>query len=470
MNIRSLRFKLGWNHGLIISVVFVCIGLIRYQTVSYRARSSFDQDLQSDAGLLASHLKPGSNGIEVDDNGLPVHETLTLESLRRYFVVTDTRGNVLGQNTMGRYIEEMVSRKALDKILRQKGGFGQAVAADGTIFRFVNLPLSADDGLSSLVLHVGRPMDALQTTMEEYYLNYVISVPLILFISVLVGWFLAGRALRPFEYVTQTAKQITSKNLNTQIFTKSTEVEIQELVQSFNAMAARLNRSFQQIRKFNADVAHELRTPLSIMQGENEIALRSKSLPEEIRSVLSSNLEELGRLTRIVNDLLTLSEAEAGHQVIVKRPINLKPLLQDLVEQMRVLAMDRNIQIEFVNPPNALIQGDALWIRRAFLNLLDNAIKYSKEQSKIVVEGLVDDHTVRLWIQDSGIGIPAEDIPYIFDRLYRADPARSKVTPGSGLGLALVKWIVEAHDGEIKVSSHPDRGSNFEVVFPLLAA
>jgi signal transduction histidine kinase len=220
--------------------------------------------------------------------------------------------------------------------------------------------------------------------------------------------------------ITLSNQQITSENLNTQIVTRRKEDEIQRLVDSFNAMVSRLDRSFQEMRKFNADVAHELRTPLTIMQGENEIALRSASLSEDVRSVLASNLEELERLTRIVNDLLVFAEAQAGAQMLVKKPINLRALLDAVVDHIRLLATDRYIEIDLGAIPQVMIEGDELWIRRAFLNLLDNAIKYSPDGGKVQVSAQVEDDMVRLGVRDHGIGIFSEDIPRIFDRLYRA--------------------------------------------------
>ncbi len=309
-------------------------------------------------------------------------------------------------------------------------------------------------------------MEVQKGILREYLVLYLYSVPMILVISVVVGWFLAGRALKPFEEITRTAEKITYENLNTQIYTKRKEEEIQRLVQAFNAMVKRLDKSFRQMRKFNADAAHELRTPLAILQGETEIALRSSSLPEEIRLVLSSNLEELDRLARIVNDLLTLSEAESGIQVLIKEPVDLKGLVEDLVDQMRLLASDRNLRIEMRSVPELWIDADKLWIRRAIVNLLHNAIKYSKDGGKIKISASMENSTVKLGIRDYGIGILPQDLPHIFDRLYRADPARSRDSGGVGLGLALVKWIIEAHNGSIRVESVVEQGSVFEIFLP----
>jgi two-component system phosphate regulon sensor histidine kinase PhoR len=149
--------------------------------------------------------------------------------------------------------------------------------------------------------------------------------------------------------------------------------------------------------------------------------------------------------------------------------LNLKPLLEDLVEQMRLLADERGIRIEMTQAQDAWIRGDDLWMRRAFLNLLDNAIKYSKDGGHIKAWVRVEGASVQAGLRDEGIGIPAADLPHIFDRMYRSDPARSRRTGGTGLGLALVKWIVDAHRGQIHVESRLDQGSTFEIRLPLLS-
>ncbi|HYK88627.1 MAG TPA: heavy metal sensor histidine kinase [Acidobacteriota bacterium] len=465
MNPRSLRFKLSWMHGLVISLVILFIGFVRYNTVSYRSSRSFDDSLLNDAQFLASHFRLRADGSWVLEASSP-GDKLSLEELRSNLIVTDSAGNVIRPDLHDHYMQGFISSGGLRGTLKQGSGFGLTLAAGGDTYRFVNL-IAPDSG-KEVILHLCRSMESLRGVLNEYFYIYLFSVPVILAISVPVGWYLAGRALKPFEEVATIAEQITSENLNTQITTKRNEQEVRRLVLAFNSMVKRLNESFQQMRKFNADAAHELRTPLSILQGENEIALRSAGLPEEIHSVLASNLEELQRLTRIVNDMLILAEADAGSQVLARKPNNLRPMLEDLVEQMGVLAEDRSIEFDLAEIKDVVIDADPLWLRRAFLNLLDNAIKYSKDSGRIEVRTVLRDGWVDISIRDEGIGIAPHDLPHIFDRLYRADPARSRSSGGVGLGLALVKWIIEAHRGHIRVKSIVDRGTTFKISLPTL--
>jgi heavy metal sensor kinase len=465
VNVRTLRFKLSLTNGLFISIFFVLFGWVRYQTFAYRAERSFEGSLANQANFFAANIRPTPDGFDFKPSVAPA-DAMVLDTIRPFFVLTDLNGHVIREELYGYYIRRMLKEKDLENVLHHQSGFSDAEAYGGRKFRFINKVMPSDQG-QIVVLHLGRALDQLTEILDEYMRIYLWSVPLVLVVAGGVGWFLAVHALSPFEEVARTAEQITSAKLNTQIEIPHKEEEVQRLVQSFNAMVARLSQSFDQMRRFNADVAHELRTPLAILQGESEIALRSESLPEDIRTVLISNLEELGRLTRIVNDILMLSEVEAGAHVLVTEPINLKPLVVDLADQMQVLALERNLEIQVHDLPDAIVEADELWMRRAILNLLDNAIKYSREGGRIQIAMAHEAGKVRISIRDEGIGISKQDQPYIFDRLFRADPARRRSSGGSGLGLALVKWVVEAHHGKVSVASAPDQGAEFQLELPL---
>lgn len=462
----TLRFKLSWTHGIAMSCVLACVGLVSYFLISYRAQRAFNQDLLLDAGLFISCLTVGENGFAISSEGRTPPELLTLDEFGSYFVITDSSGEVVFRDLYSKYTREMLRRGELDPVLRHQSGFFRLSALDGSRIRFVTIAANTAPDSRRFYVHLGRSTEQLDAVLDESLSLFIFSIPLIMVAPILIGWFLAGRALKPFEEVANAAEALTSSNLNNPIEIDYKEREIQCLVQSFNSMMARLNLSFQQMRQFNSDVAHELRTPLAILQGENEVALRSTSLTDDVRAVLASNLEELERLTRVVNDLLTLAGADAGTEVLRRRPVSLGALLKELIEEMGPLVEDRKLRIDCQGLPDLKILADELWIRRALLNLIDNAIKYSRPGGLIEIWLKQAGAMIRVGIRDHGIGIEPVDLPRIFDRLYRADPARTRTIGGSGLGLSIVKWIVEAHHGRINVVSRPDEGTTIEIEFP----
>ncbi len=471
VRMHSLRFKLSCTNAILISLVFMGLGLVRYRTVSYRVHRNFDERLLADARLLVASFQVGPAGrISRVPPSAPAGAPSATASTQPPFVITDRAGRLVARDLYDRYMLELMPTGIFERKLSAYSGFSNLTAPDSRTLRFVSIPIVAGQNPSEFTLHVGRPLDSLRAVLNEYWLIYFYSLPLILFASAGVSWLLVGRALRPFKYVAAAATRTTSENLHRRLEIPYTESEVAGLVTAFNEMVERLNRSFEQMRRFNADTAHELRTPLAVLLAQTELALRSPGLPEETRALLSSNLEELDRMICFVNEILTLSEAEAGAYKLAPKPINLRSVVRETVEGVSLLAQERGVRLEIEDGADVWLEADVLWIRRAILNVLDNAIKYSHEGGTVQVRVHERDGSAVFRITDQGIGISSRDLPLIFDRLYRADHARSRTGGGSGLGLSLVKWIVEAHHGKIHVSSHPEQGTDFEVELPLVAS
>jgi len=322
--------------------------------------------------------------------------------------------------------------------------------------------------------------DALNTLL----IILIIAVPLALLVASLGGQFLANKALKPVDHITQTARMITSQNLNQRINPPKVKDEISRLVETLNEMISRLDRSFRQVKQFSTDASHELKTPLTILKGEVEVALRKERVPYEYEQILKSNLEEINRMSQIVEDLLLLSKADSGEIRLNKEDMNLNEVLNEVVAHVNVLAQSKNLRIETSNHHEEIhIFGDPLRIRELFLNLIENGIKYTEEGGSIhilltkdtlVQDGKQSDRAqgeqaefVKIIVSDTGIGIAKEDQERIFDRFFRVDKARSREQGGSGLGLSICKWIVKAHRGEIEVESELGKGSSFIVKLPI---
>jgi heavy metal sensor kinase len=246
--------------------------------------------------------------------------------------------------------------------------------------------------------------------------------------------------------------------------------ELGRLAATFNRMIARLQAAFERQRQFTADASHELRTPLAVMRGDIEIALRRERSSEDYRSVLTSNLEEIIRLSRLVEDLLMLARADAGQTVLQREPMDLAQLCAQVVEYLAPLAEVNEQRLIYIPPETTplSVHGDAQRLKQMLLNLLDNALKYTPAHGTIRLQLTPEDQQAQLRVSDTGRGIPADDLPHIFDRFFRHSRSTSdKTVQGFGLGLSIVKWIVDAHGGKIVAASTPGQGTTFTVKLPL---
>lgn len=298
-----------------------------------------------------------------------------------------------------------------------------------------------------------------------------VSVPVALFLTGLGGYFLARKSLAPVARMSERAATISAGNLYERLPVGNEKDELGKLAAIFNELLLRLENSFQQQRRFMADASHELRTPLAIVRGESEVALsKDDRAAGELRESLAIVHDESRRLTKIVEDLFTLARADAGQFGVKFGKIYLDELLADCVRAVNVLAKKRNITLELTLPAEMPFWGDDQLLRRLFINLLDNAIKYNYPGGKVIISGATDSSTCMILITDTGIGIDAGEKEKIFERFYRTDLARSRseetITSGSGLGLSISRWIAEQHHGTIEIVSSGESGSVFAVSLP----
>jgi two-component system OmpR family sensor kinase len=319
----------------------------------------------------------------------------------------------------------------------------------------------------SMSIYVAYPLAELTDALDNLFSIFLILIPIALAVSVGGGWFLAYTSLRPVDEITKTAREISAHNLEKRIPPRLVDDEISRLISTFNEMIERLGYSFSQIKQFSIDASHELRTPLTIMRGEVELALRSTKTEEEYRQVLVSNLEEILRLASIIDNLLTLSKADVNKTEVTLERVDMKSLIAELYEDSEIIAMKKEIRVSLAKNESAEIIGDNIRLRQLFLNLLDNAIKYTPERGAVVLSSMRENGFVKVSVKDTGIGIPVEVQGKIFDRFYRVDKGRSREMGGSGLGLSIVKWIAGLHHGRVEVDSSPGKGSTFTVYLPL---
>jgi heavy metal sensor kinase len=268
------------------------------------------------------------------------------------------------------------------------------------------------------------------------------------------------------DQLRRLTEEISAERLNRRLPIANPTDEMGRLTKTINAMIARLERSFAEIRRFTADASHELRTPLTAIRTETEVALGKSLTTTDYHFLLGSILEECQRLTRLTDQLLTLCREDAGKMPPLREPVDLTRLVEVVVETMRPLAEVKRLQIDTAGNGPLRIHGDATRLRQVFYNLLDNAIKYTPEGGKIEIQLGKSNHAAVVRLRDTGIGIAPEHLPHVFDRFYRVDKARSREEGGTGLGLSIVQSIVTAHGGRIEMSSSPGQGTICTVILP----
>ena len=302
--------------------------------------------------------------------------------------------------------------------------------------------------------------------LRKILLVLVVGFPPIVVLAGVGGYVLARRALQPIDHLGAEARRINAERLHARLSVPNKRDEIGRLAAVINDTWARLESSFQQLRRFTADASHELRTPLSVILGIGEMNLRETRTPAEYKDAMGSMLEEVDRLTRVVDSLLQLSRGDAGTVKLSREAVDLGQLTRDVVGSLSILAEERQQRVHVDAADNVLIFADRLVLRDAITRVIDNAIKYSPHQPTIDVRVHRDGDHAELSVVDEGPGIPPEHRERILDRFYRIDEGRSRELGGTGLGLAIARWAVETHGGHISVDG-TGRGSVFRVVVPL---
>jgi heavy metal sensor kinase len=316
------------------------------------------------------------------------------------------------------------------------------------------------------LVQVAMPLESAEAARSQFIFILLGLTPLALGGAAAGGWFLARRALTPVDTMVEAARKIEAEDLSLRLTTMDSHDELDRLAAVLNDMLARLERSFTAVRHFSADAAHELRTPLTILKGEIEVTLQASRSEEEYRQILTSCLEEVDRLSALVQDLLFLARSDSGNVTVTDTPVDLSAIFTEVTQPLRALAESASLTLTAPSPLPLWVNGNASMLFRLIFNLGENAIKYTPAGGTVALQLTQDGSTAVLQVQDTGPGIPPADQARIFDRFYRGDPARSR--GGTGLGLALVRSIVSLHKGQIAVDSEVDKGTCFRVTLPLM--
>ena len=462
MRQRSIRTRLTLWYTSLLAMTFVILGLIAYGLVSYTLHKETDSALRSVANALAERNEARTQ---------PAFPPEVDEIFRRFF----------GFPPMGPYFEWLNPQKeqgpeepnappltpqARQNALRGLATFETFKGLQPYPVRVLTWPV-VSSGRVVAIVRVGMSEMGLEKTMSTFLLIMAALFPLALALAGGGGWFLAHRALLPVDRMTQAARKIGAGQLHARLEIAGAHDELDRLAETLNEMLSRLEAAFTEMRQFTADASHELQTPLTILRGEVEIALRSERSPEEYVEVMKSALEEIERISLLVEGLLLLARSDAGVLKMDRKPLDLMMLVEDALGRLDHLARARSVALSLGPVEPLEVQGDFGHLRRLVFNLADNAIKYTPPGGTIKVSIERSGYWACLAVQDTGIGIPIEEQQKVFQRFYRSAEARSGGQGGSGLGLAIVKSIAEGHGGRVEVESAPGKGSTFRVYLPL---
>ncbi len=460
-----LRLRLTLWYGSVLALVLFIFSTVLYLITARNLRDSVDQSLEETAAAAVRSLEERGFLPLIDEEEL-MSQFPELARIDKFFQIFSPSGTITIRSPNVKQHELPLSRQALEVAFSGQTIFESAKYPKEPPLRLISVPIIYRGNLLYIV-QVGTSMESVEQTLNRLLLVLLVTIPIALAVSLAGGWFLSGRALRPVDAITLAAQRIAGGDLTQRLNVPASADEIGRLAGTFNDMIARLETSFRQIRQFSSDASHELRTPLTVMKGETELALRRPRETGDYTIVLESNLEEIDRMTRIVDELLFLSRVDMGEVKTERLPVNLESLLEDIYRQASLLGQDQGIQVILGTMTPAVVQGDELRLRELFLNLVDNAVKYSRPGGSVEMTMTVISGFAKVSIVDHGIGIASEDLGRIFDRFYRTDDARAHTKKGTGLGLAICAWIAEAHNGRIEVHSEVNKGTTFTVTLPL---
>ncbi len=508
----SLRFRLVFWYSAIVTLTLLAFGIAAYLTVSKDLYQNLDASLERVATSLdyiigkkqketMQPLRPApvrrkktrrsqpepadsfaffrdsaplsdtmrmaradTSDIDEDPVWSAVYEHILFNPKNYYIQIADLKGRIVWRS-------ENLDTNSLPLLEVAQGNSALSMIATLNSFGSKSQNLRLYRGKTSKAfITVGYSLEEIDSTLYELFNALLIGFPMVLLISTLGGFILARISLKPIDDLATSAREITASNLSNRLPEPKTNDEVARLTHTLNEMIARLEASFSQIKQFTADVSHELRTPLAILTGELEVALRSDKTTEEYQTLLISALEEVGRLSKVVRTLLDLSRAETGQVRIDHEHVNLSAMLDELSEDAMILAEEKSVSVGSMIEPGIMIDGDSVRLHQALLNILDNAIKYTPEGGDILMRLVKEGDRAIFRLSDTGVGIAPEHLPHIFDRFYRADQARSQDIQGNGLGLSIVKWIIEAHEGTIRAESTQGKGTMITIVLPILEA
>jgi len=453
-----VRFAL-WTAGLLLAVLTL-FGIFVYLRMAQSLADSVDNALRLALSQVAAEVNvQNGNLVSVDDFIEDMLNTPLWEQGFSFRVLNSAGQTIQEYGPYRSLPQPQVNFTAPDR----PGVF--TIFTDSATQHPVRLYTApaVEDNQAVGTIQVAQNLNNVRQTLHQLRATLLVGGPLLVVLAGISGYFLAARALAPIDKITRTARRISAEDLSARLNLPPADDEAGRLAATFDSMLARLDEAFQRERRFTADASHELRTPLAAMQTILSTTLARRRTPARYEQVLVDLGEETERLHTLVEGLLHLSHSDAA-QPVLKETVNLSMLLADVTDSLRPLAEERGLALTANISDDLSVTGDSDALIRLFVNLLDNAIKFTEQGQITVVAGPRPKGLVEVTISDTGVGIAAEHLPHIFDRFYRVD--NSRTTRGTGLGLAIALRVAQAHGGTIRVESEVGKGTVFTVQLP----
>jgi two-component system OmpR family sensor kinase len=489
MIFHSIRWRLQTWHGVILVAVLAGFGFTAYRVALDNQRRRIDQELEQELMTVVRPPPPGRPPLGPGAAGeilprppgapLPRAERFRFDRTNAFYYVVWRRDGTVLAESLGAPAE--VPFPALQRMPAPLGmGEGtRRERPENPPFRPPPHALARSRGQnrelfrslpSGECILVGRSISADLAAMHRLAVGLIAAGAGVLGIGLAGGWWLATRAIGPIQDISSTAERIARGDLSQRINAADAESELGRLAQVLNSTFARLEAAFAQQARFTSDASHELRTPVAVILSQTQTALSRERNPAEYRETLEACQRAAQRMRVLTESLLELARWDAGQQPLKGEPFDLSELARESVDLIRPLAAERNVALHCDLQPGVACAGDAARVAQLLTNLLSNAVQFNRQGGEVHVRVSVEGGMARCRVSDTGTGIPAAELPHLFERFYRVDPSRSGGAGHAGLGLSICRAIVQAHGGTIEVSSEPGRGSSFAVSLPLAPA
>ncbi len=471
----GIRLQLMLWYTAVFAALLLFTGAFFYQHLEHSLEASLDTTLQVRAQQIAGGIVWSGSTIAVRDvtGDLPGFDAnqsdqrLSPVDVNNGVLVRllDAHGTLLHETPAFRALR--VPAESVTQPLQGTPWQGTVSSSDGQEVRLYSRRLS-ENGKIVAVIQVGQSLAELHTILHELVGELLVVGLLVLLACAIGSYWLAARAFAPIQRLAQTARAIKAGDLRSRVTVPRARDEVQYLALTLNEMIASLDQAFARQRRFVADASHELRTPVTVIRSKTDVALLGARTRQDYVTVLQGINAEAERLGHLISDLLALARGDEGRTQFAREPVRLDLLAGAVAANADLLAAERGITLQVQSPRPVMILGDEARLIQVVMNLVENAVRYTNPGGRVTVAVEARQNQALLSVRDTGIGIAPEHLPHIFERFYRADPARRPTAGGSsGLGLSIVEWVVRAHGGAVAVESRVGQGSSFTVTLPL---